>query len=352
MDYIPDDYDYGNYSNYSEEYSAIAPCSRDADNMLGAHLSIIYYFMFVFSVCGNVLVLAIIHRFESVTTVTNILLMNLVLSSLIFISSLPFIGFYMQRSDWTFGKVMCKLVGSVYYLGFYSSVLFLTLLTFDRHLAVVYSVGVTCSVGVARLRNRSYAVVSCSVVWIVSGLACIRPMTSHTTFVYIDNKTLCEEFPGDVPDVNVELLRTSEFYLQLFVFLILPLAVIIYCYVRISITVLSSKISSRFKTVRLIFFIVLLFFLSWIPFNVIMLMFDADKITVKNQKLGYALQITRNVAYLYFCISPMFYTFVGKKFQNYFRQMLVTRFPSLKRHVSVSRCSRSNMSTRSTNNEP
>uniref|UniRef100_A0A8C5EWR9 Chemokine (C-C motif) receptor 12b, tandem duplicate 2 n=1 Tax=Gouania willdenowi TaxID=441366 RepID=A0A8C5EWR9_GOUWI len=246
-----------------------------------------------------------------VTTVTNILLMNLVLSSLIFISSLPFIGFYMQRSDWTFGKVMCKLVGSVYYLGFYSSVLFLTLLTFDRHLAVVYSVGVTCSVGVARLRNRSYAVVSCSVVWIVSGLACIRPMTSHTTFVYIDNKTLCEEFPGDVPDVNVELLRTSEFYLQLFVFLILPLAVIIYCYVRISITVL------------LIFFIVLLFFLSWIPFNVIMLMFD----------LGYALQITRNVAYLYFCISPMFYTFVGKKFQNYFRQMLVTRFPSLKRHV-------------------
>ncbi|GLD54956.1 C-C chemokine receptor type 3-like protein, partial [Lates japonicus] len=134
------DYDYGDY-NETSPGTPITPCSPDNVNNLGAHLSILYYFMFLFNLFGNGLVLVIIHRFEKLTTVTNILLLNLVFSSLIFMSSLPFMAVYMQLSNWIFGKVMCKIVGSVYYLGFYSSVLFLTLLTFDRHLAVVYSLG-------------------------------------------------------------------------------------------------------------------------------------------------------------------------------------------------------------------
>ena len=40
----------------------VAPCSRDDENLLGAQLSTIYYFMFLFSLFGNGLVLVIIHR--------------------------------------------------------------------------------------------------------------------------------------------------------------------------------------------------------------------------------------------------------------------------------------------------
>ncbi|XP_028289019.1 C-C chemokine receptor type 1-like [Parambassis ranga] len=336
-------------TTYDYDYSDgpdTAPCSRDSDNNLGAQLSILYYFMFVISLFGNGLVLIIIHRFEKLTTVTNILLLNLVFSSLIFMSSLPFMAVYMQLSNWIFGDVMCKLVGSIYYLGFYSSVLFLTLLTFDRHLAVVYSLGAP------QVRSQHYAVISCAVVWLVSGLACIRPMILHTTYFYvIDNKTLCEEYPGELPNIDVELLRKSGFYLQLFLFLLFPLAVIIYCYIRITITVLSSKIVSKFKTVRLIFIIVLLFFMCWTPFNIVLLMQDEVSSCEEGQNLGYALQISRNIAYIYFCISPIFYTFVGKKFQSYFRQLLVKRFPTLKGHISVSQSSKTYMSTKSTPND-
>ncbi|XP_018529138.2 LOW QUALITY PROTEIN: C-C chemokine receptor type 3-like [Lates calcarifer] len=338
------DYDYGNYSD--EQYSSITPCRTESVNNLGAHLSILYYFMFLFSLFGNGLVLVIIHRFEKLTTVTNILLLNLVFSSLIFMSSLPFMAVYMQLSNWIFGKVMCKIVGSVYYLGFYSSVLFLTLLTFDRHLAVVYSLGAS------RVRNRGYALMSCAVVWLISSLACIKPMILHNTFIhFINNKTHCQEYQVIYPYVNVEQLRTSGFYLQLFLFLIFPLVVIIYCYTRIAITVLSSRIVTKFKTVRLIFIIVLLFFMCWTPFNIVMLMHDENSTCEEKQKRKYALQVTRNIAYIYFCFSPIFYTFVGKKFQNYFRQMLVKRFPGLKGHISVSQNSRPHVSTKSTPNE-
>lgn len=273
------------------------------------------------------------------------LLLNLVVSSLIFMSSLPFTGIYLQLSYWIFGKAVCKIVGAVYYLGFYSSVLFLTLLTFDRHLAVVYSLGAS------RLRTRGYAAASCAAVWLVSGLACIRPMILHTTFKYMENTTYCQEFPGEMPSINVELLRNFGFYLQLILFLIFPLAVIAYCYVRIAVTVMSSKINAKFKTVRLIFVIVILFFACWTPYNVAMLMHDEATTCEGKQRTGYALEVTRVMAYIYFCISPIFYTFVGKKFQNYFRQLLVKRFPWLKKNISVSQQSRTNMSTKSTRND-
>ncbi|XP_070709202.1 C-C chemokine receptor type 3-like [Pempheris klunzingeri] len=327
------------------DYSAepVTPCDLETYN-LGAQLSPLFYFMFLFSVFGNGLVLVIIHRFERLTTVTNILLLNLVLSSLIFMSSLPFNGVYMQLSNWIFGKVMCKIVGSVYYLGFYSSVLFLTLLTFDRHLAVVYSLGGS------RLRNRTYAIVSCLVVWLVSGLACIKQMILHTTFIhFMNNRTYCQEYPGDLPYVNVQQLRASGVYIQFFLFFIFPLAVIIYCYSRIVITIMSSRLVTKFKTVRLIFIIVLLFFVCWSPYNIVLLMYDKAVSCEEMKKWGYALHITRYLAYIYFCISPVFYTFVGRKFQNYFRQLLVKSFPSLKEYVSVSKVNETNMSTKSTN---
>ncbi|KAM4718270.1 C-C chemokine receptor type 1-like [Anableps anableps] len=314
-------------------------CTRDGDNRLGANLSYLYYFMFIFSVVTNVLVLVIIHRFEKLTNVINILLVNLVASSLIFMSSLPFVGVYMQRSEWIFGQIMCKIVFSAYYMGFYSSVFFLTLLTIDRYIAVVFSLLAV------RLRNQRYAVISCAVVWLVSGLACVRPMFFHSTFIHL-GKQYCEEMTGNLTNIDVKMLKRAGFYIQLFVFLILPLAVIIFCYVRIVITIISSNILSKFRTVRLVFIIVLIFFICWIPFNIVELLHDETNDCKARQKHGYALQITRNMAYFYFCISPIFYTLVGRKFQEYFRQLLVKSFPGLKRYISLAECSPTTMPTK------
>ncbi|XP_014830007.1 PREDICTED: C-C chemokine receptor type 1-like [Poecilia mexicana] len=336
-------YDYDSYSDLPTEPKG--PCDHNSSNLLGAQISVLYYFMFAFSLLGNGLVLIIIYRFERLTTVTNIMLLNLVASSLIFMSSLPFVAVYMQISEWIFGSAMCKIVFSAYYMGFYSSVFFLTLLTFDRHLSVVYSLTA------APVRNQRYAVISCVAVWLVSGLACIRPMLIMNTFRHYDHKIYCEEYPRNLPKIDVVKLTNAGFYIQLFVFLILPLAVIIYCYIRITITVISSRIATKFKTVRLIFVIVLMFFICWTPFNIVELLHGKFTSCEGKQRHSYALQVTRNMAYFYFCISPMFYTFVGRKFQNYFRHLVVSRFPTLKKYISVAEISRNNTSTKVTGTE-
>ncbi|XP_023181847.1 C-C chemokine receptor type 3-like [Xiphophorus maculatus] len=307
----------------------IEPCTRDDDNKLGANLSYIYYFMFVFSFITNLLVLVIIHRFEKLYTVINILLLNLVASSLILMSSLPFQAVYMQKSEWIFGSAMCKIVFSIYYLGFYSSVFFLTLLTFDRYLVFVHFMPVV------HVRSRRNAIISSAVVWVISGLACIRPMILHGTYRHWGTE-YCEEF-ARIDGMNVKKLKKSGFYIQLCVFLILPLAIVIFCYTRIVITVKKSRSASKFHAVRVIFMIVVLFFICWIPFNIVELLhyeYESVWSCAAKKKLGSALHVTRNMAYIYFCISPMFYTFVGKKFQNHFKQLLVKCFPRLQDHIS------------------
>ncbi|XP_054893169.1 C-C chemokine receptor type 8-like [Poeciliopsis prolifica] len=304
------------------------PCNRD-DNKVRANLTYIYYFMFVFSVITNLLVLVIIHRFEKLYTVINILLVNLVTSSLILMSSLPFQAVYMQMSTWIFGSAMCKIVFSVYYLGFYSSVFFLTLLTFDRYLAFVHVMPVV------HVRSRRNAIISCAVVWVISGLACVQPMILHGVFSQEDTEH-CEEF-AHIDGIDRKMLNRSRFYIQLFIFLILPLAVIIFCYIRIVVTIKKSQSTSKFHAVRVIFMIVVLFFICWIPFNIVELLhykYESDLSCEAKKRLGYALRVTRNMAYIYFCISPIFYTFVGKKFQNHFKQLLVKCFPQLQDHIS------------------
>ncbi|XP_023181842.1 C-C chemokine receptor type 1-like isoform X1 [Xiphophorus maculatus] len=325
-----------NSTNGSQE---VTPCSRDGDNRLGAQLSILYYFMFIFSLLGNGLVLFIIYRFEKLITVTNILLLNLVASSLIFMSSLPIVAVYMQMSEWIFGSAMCKIVFSAYYLGFYSSVFFLTLLMFDQHLAVVYSLPA------AHVRNRRYAVISCVVVWLVSGLACIRPMLSLNTFTYLNSSMHCDYYPIELP--NLDVVVTTGFYIQLFVFFILPLAAIIYCNVRITITVISTRIASKFKTVRLVLVIILLCFICCTPFSIVVVLLEHEPNSCEeSQKLGYALQITRNMAYFYFCISPFFYTLLGAKFQDRVRLLLVKCFPRMKTDISLAECSPATLPTK------
>ncbi|XP_020351475.1 C-C chemokine receptor type 3-like [Oncorhynchus kisutch] len=315
------------YADYSSETDAPL-CNRETNHNFGVKLSTFYLLIFTLSVVGNSLVLYIICKFEKLNTVGNIFLLNLVVSDLVFMSSLPFWAVYHHKSSWIFGRVWCKIVGSAYFLGFYSSILFLTLMTFDRYLAVVYAVPST------RLRRRSYALASSAAVWGISLLACIKPFVLYDQAEHYYQGLVCEEV-GTPESIVSEELELSGPYLQLGLFFLFPLIVVFYCYVRIAVTVISSRMTNKYRTVRLIFVIVLLFFACWTPYNVVVMLQAAEVDCVKLRKLDYALHVTRMVTYLYFCINPAFYTFVGRKFQNHFRILLQKHMPCLKNHVSI-----------------
>ncbi|XP_073719913.1 C-C chemokine receptor type 3 [Misgurnus anguillicaudatus] len=295
----------------------------DLNDFSKTYLPPLYYIIFIISLVGNGVVLCIMYKFEKLNTVTNIFLLNLIASNIVFTFTLPFQA-VSHSDEWIFGEMLCKLVNGCSYLGFYSSILFLTLMTFDRYLAVVHSV-------VANRQRRScYAVLLSVIVWCVS-LAASLDLFVHFT-VNEDNQMgglVCE-------DPRESHWKMFALYKQFVLFFLFPLAVFVYCYSRIIITVISTRIVGKHRTVRLIFIIVLMFFAFWSPYNIILLIHSNKNPKECDDSLEYPLRITNNIARLYFCINPFFYTFLGKKFQNHVRRVLANKFVCLTQYESSS----------------
>ncbi|XP_038574745.1 C-C chemokine receptor type 3-like isoform X2 [Micropterus salmoides] len=321
--------------------NSVQLCAKKTLNQFGARfIPVFYYTNFLLSYLGNGLVLFIIYKYEKLNTVTNIFLLNLVLSNILFASSLPFWATYHQ-SEWIFGTALCKMVSSAYFIGFYSSILFLTLMTFDRYLAVVHAVAA------ARSRKKAYAIVSSVIVWIISIVASMKELVFQNVWKSPFNGLMCEE--SGYSEKTMERWRLFSYYQQFLVFFLLPLFMVMYCYISITVRILSTRMKEKCRAIKLIFVIIFTFFVCWTPYNIVILL-RAVQISSTSEDscsdadtLDYALYVTRNIAYLYCCISPVFYTFVGKKFQSHFRRLMAKKIPCLKRHISFS-----SQSTRST----
>ncbi|CAL8326665.1 unnamed protein product [Arctogadus glacialis] len=290
-----------------------------------------YYINFLLSYLGNWLVLFIIVKLEKVNSVTNIFLINLVTSNILFASSFPFLAKY-HSSEWIFGTVLCKLVSSAHLIGFYSSILFLTLMTFDRYLAVVHAVSA------AKSRRRAYAIGASSIVWFISVLASLNELVFKGVWKDNEQGLMCDETGYDA-DV-VKQWNLVSYYMQFLLFFLLPLFMVIYCYTCITVRIMSSRMREKWRSVKLIFIIMFTFFVCWTPYNIVILLKAIQISTADNanrtcnqvKALNYALYVTRNIAFLYCCISPMFYSFVGKRFQSHFRKLLSKNMPCLARH--------------------
>lgn len=326
-----DDFETSTVSDYEEDNSSmtyVSPCDiTDITNFSSHLLPPFYIAIFIVSMLGNGAVLWILFKFEKLNTVTNIFLINLVASDLVFTLGMPFRAVY-HSSEWSFGQVGCKLMNGTYYLGFYSSVLFLTLMTFDRYLAVVHAVAS------AKWRQSCYAYISASIVWIVSALMSVE------IFLYYDlnpdplQGLICTE----MGDPKHKIIGT---YFQVALFFIFPLVVVLYCYIRIGLRVLSTRMRSKQRPLKLIFAIVVLFFMCWTPYNVILVMKENDSENYCDYSLYYLQYITHSIANLYFCINPVLYTFLGRKFQSHVRRLLVNQAPCLKNYLHVSEISQS-----------
>lgn len=309
-------------------------CPKTHVNQFGAAFIPVFYCVnFLLSYLGNGLVLFIIYKYEKLNTVTNVFLLNLVLSNILFASSLPFWATYHQ-SEWVFGSVMCKLVSSAYHIGFYSSILFLTLMAFDRYLAVVHAVAA------ARSRKRTYAMIASVVVWGVSVVASVKELILQTVFKNPQHGLLCEE--AGLPESTMRRWRLLTYYQQFLLFFITPLFMVMFCYISITLRILSTRMKEKCRAIKLIFVIIFTFFVCWTPYNIVILLQalqasgGGDASCSDSDSLAYALYATRNVAYLYCCISPVFYTFLGKKFQSHFKRLMAKKFPCLKKHLSLS----------------
>uniref|UniRef100_A0A8C1XDX9 Si:dkey-165a24.9 n=1 Tax=Cyprinus carpio TaxID=7962 RepID=A0A8C1XDX9_CYPCA len=115
-------------------------------------------------------------------------ILNLLLSDLLQLLTLPLWILYLQGDHhWPYGSVTCQLVGYVFYVNLYASVIFLCLIALDRCLAIVYPLS---SRGVRKVRVAAF---SGMVVWTLIFLFCL---TGLYPSVFEPQRELClEQYP-------------------------------------------------------------------------------------------------------------------------------------------------------------
>ncbi|KAM8967014.1 C-C chemokine receptor type 8-like [Pelodytes ibericus] len=300
-----DDYDYNDTSN-----QPVAICENDNLHLfVSPFIQSVLLTLFCLSFIGNSVILIILTKWEKLNSVTNIFILNLVIADLIFTVSFPFIA-VSYASQWIFGEAMCKMTMAFFFTGFQSFVIFITLMTVYQYLTIVHSWSST-----SRLRVR-YAGFICVFTWGISIVFCIPDIIIYTTINGNSEKIECSTSAEGYTRWWLSLGTYKHFVL----FFLLPLVIIIFCYVRIVVKINKCNIRRRDRVLKLIFCIGLFFFLCWSPYNIIMMLMFQEHIgndCNSDINVQYAFYICQTIVYFHCCINPLLYAFVGTKFRRH-----------------------------------
>lgn len=284
--------------NVGGKNSVVYFCDEEEFDFAGV-TGALFIVVFLLSFTGNVFIACILLLHKTRNKVTNLFVLNVVFSDLLFALTLPFWSVFFLH-HWVFGEVMCKLMMVFYITGQYSSILLLTAMTVDRFGTIVLQWPKN------RERRMRYAQVSCAAAWLIGigasvGDAIKANVTSH------GDHYLCE-------DLSENDTITLGYYLQVSLLFFLPLAVIVFCYSAILRKVLHTSNRKQRRTVVMVLCIVVAFFICWGPYSVFLLSATSfeEYDCHSRQRLLVAEFVCRVLAFCHCCVNPVLYMYSQK----------------------------------------
>ncbi|KFW85680.1 C-C chemokine receptor type 8, partial [Manacus vitellinus] len=265
---------------------------------------VLYSLLFVVGLAGNALVIWVLTVFKKIKTIIAI-------SDLLFVFSLPFLVRYSIMSQWTFGNAMCKIISSAYFIGFYSSVFFITIMSIDRYLAIVQSVYAL------KIRTAAHGAITSLVLWVIAILASMPDLIFYQE-VNDNNQIKCiPHYPGG----NNGWKTFSNFEVNILGWLI-PVGVLIFCYHSILKNLQKCHTQNKYKAIKLVFIVVIVFFLFWTPINIVLFLDSLRNMYIiddcqTSQRLDLAVELAEALSFVHCCLNPVIYAFVGEKFKKH-----------------------------------
>ncbi|KAM4627742.1 G protein-coupled receptor 184 [Polymixia lowei] len=238
-------------------------CVKIGDSYISDFLMAVYILAFTFGLIFNVLTLGPIIQQVRSQNVLGIFLLNLSLSDLLFILTMPlWINYYRQDHRWKLGPVSCSIAGFVYYSNMYISIFLLCCISVDRCLVVNFPLHFKT------YRTSRCAWVQCITVSVVVVVLHILVLVKdNLQDAHDDNDRCYETYPMQSPVALFNLLRVGLGFL-------LPLLVLGVSYWRVLATVGQSPgLSAPAKRkVRLLSFGVIgIFSMCFAPYHILLL---------------------------------------------------------------------------------
>ncbi|XP_029368663.1 type-2 angiotensin II receptor [Echeneis naucrates] len=203
---------------------SFAPCTDWTPISMTTVIPTVYSIICVLGTTANILAVSVLAQANtSRRTVANTFMLNLCVSDLLFLLSLPLWAVYYSRGySWPFGRVACKICGLLLHFNLYASIFFITSMSIDRYLAIVHPFRSQSA------RNPKRARLTCVLVWALA-FVCSAPTLALRDTRYIMNFSV---------EACVILYPTHTWYMSLVLMKIilaflLPLIIISCCYYAI-----------------------------------------------------------------------------------------------------------------------
>lgn len=315
MENFTDDYFYLDFNETVMSTSATA-VKEQLLSMSHIYLPMLYFFMFFAGFTGNLFVIIIIgNRHKKNARLVDTFVWNLALADLVFVFTLPLWAISAGKYDhWPFGELLCKVSSYIITVNRFSNIFFLTCMSVDRYLAIVRLMDSHF------LRSSKCIHLTCGVVW---GSSLILGTPS---LVY---RKLNVESASCIDDLESSFFQ-GMILLTVFLTFVLPVMIILLCYGSIMVklrnhwvTAGNSRAEARCRhSLKIVFTIITVFLISWLPYNVLKTIQVISKISnVKldddtYKYLARGLIISSCLAFLNSCLNPVIYLFLDKHFRR------------------------------------
>uniref|UniRef100_A0A087XGM6 Angiotensin II receptor, type 2 n=1 Tax=Poecilia formosa TaxID=48698 RepID=A0A087XGM6_POEFO len=278
----------------------------------------IYSVICVLGTLGNALAVYVLACGNALTrTVANTFMLNLCISDLLFLLTLPLWAvYYSWGYSWPFGRVACKICGTLLNLNLYASIFFITCMSVDRYLAIVHPL--------LSQRSRDYerARIVCILVWVLA-FACSSPHLAFRETHHLKefDVVACVVFyPNDTWFLTLGWMKVILAF-------VVPLLGISCCYWAIGRHLLAYRGSARMQNspppqiLWTVAAVVMAFFICWFPFHCVTFL----DLLSKNGWLDscWVTWTVTNLTPLTLClgfsnsaINPVLYCFVGNHFRG------------------------------------
>ncbi|XP_069602990.1 cysteinyl leukotriene receptor 1 [Ranitomeya imitator] len=275
------------------------------------------YSMFtVFGLVGNSFALVVLIKTYRQRTAFHIYMLNLAISDLLFICTLPLrVVYYVSKGNWYFGGFLCRISSYVFYVNLYCSIFILTAMSITRFLAIVFPVK---NLKFVSIRRAKWA---CVGIWLFVTLTSSPFLMSGS---YVDSKTNATKCFEPPPSEGKKKMVLILNYIAFIIGFILPFIVILVCYTMIIKTLLKNSMTkqqnSRKKAIRMIIIVMAVFFLSFMPYHIQRAIHlhtvsknkDCNETLWEQKKVVITLALAASNC----CFDPMLYFFSGENFRR------------------------------------
>ncbi|XP_051468305.1 atypical chemokine receptor 2 [Apus apus] len=295
-----------------EEYVHYGPCTKEEVLSFGrVFLPSFYTVVFLVGLAGNALLfIVLIMYIKKKKKMTEVYLLNLVVSDFFLLLTLPFWALYI--SQWVTWDILCPVLNAMYTVNFYSGIFFVSCMSLDMYLQIVHA----CSPRSSMARRKSILILL--MLWVLSILLSI-PDGLFARTRQIHNKTsMCMHYYGQKHLFWKVVFRVIQNTLG-FLF---PFLFMMFCYSRIGCVLTRSQMPGSRRALCLVVALVSVFFILWFPYNIVLILHSLQDAGVirsceSSRQLDYAMQVTESLSFVHCCLNPLLYAFVKKRFRLY-----------------------------------